>query len=103
MAAPVLLVTAVAPITNIGDKKYVDAILSYDTGNYVTGGAPIAASDFGLTRLDGIAVLGASVHGAEYDQVAGKMILRVRTTNAEVGSGVALTTGSAIRVRAVGA
>lgn len=85
-----------------GDHKYIDATLSYDTGNYVTGGVPIAGSDFGLVRLDGIQIVGSSIHVAEYDPVAGKMRLRVAATGAEVGSGAALTASSAIRVRALG-
>lgn len=85
-----------------GNRKKVYATIAYDTGNYVTGGVAIAAADFGLTTLDGIDVIASSVHAGEYDHVAGKMLLRVKTTNAEVGSGAALTTASSIRVQAYG-
>ncbi len=101
MAAPVLTVTVIRRGV-MGDHRYVDATLNYDTGNYVTGGAPITPANFGMVRLDGIDVLGSSIHGAEWDQVAGTMLLRVKATGAEVGSGVALTASSAIKVRAVG-
>lgn len=101
MAAPVMSVTVIRRGV-VGDHRYVDATLSYDTGNYVTGGVAITPAAFGLTRLDGIDVLGSSVHGGEWDQVAGTMVLRVKATGAEVGNAVALTASSALKVRAYG-
>ena len=101
MAAPVMTVTVIRRGV-VSDHRYIDATIGYDTGNYVTGGVAIAPSDFGLTRLDGVDVIGSSVHGGEYDQVAGKMVIRVKATGAEVGNAVALTASSALKVRAYG-
>ena len=101
MAAPVQTVT-INRRAVVGDRHSVEATISYDTGNYVTGGSAIAASDFGLQVLDGIQVVGQEVHRGEYDAKNGKIMLRVATTGAEVGSGVALTTGAKLHVRALG-
>lgn len=101
MAAPVQTVT-IDRRAVVGDRHSIEATITYDTGNYVTGGVAIAASDFGLQELHGIHVFGSSVHVGEYDHVAGKMRLRVAATGAEVANAAALTTGSSLKVRAIG-
>lgn len=101
MAAPVQTVT-INRRAVVGDRHSVEATISYDTGNYVTGGSAIAASDFGLQQLDGIEILGHEVHVGTYRPDTGKLMLRVATTGAEVASSTALTTGAKLHVRALG-
>lgn len=101
MAAPVQTVV-IDRRAVVGDRHSVEATISYDTGNYVTGGVAIAASDFGLQELHGIEILSSEVHIFNYRSDTGKLQIRVGTTGAEVGSGVALTTGGKLKVRALG-
>lgn len=101
MAAPVMTVT-IDRRAVVGDRHSIEATIAYDTGNYATGGVAVAASDFGLQELHGIQVIGSSVHLGEYDHVAGKILLRVKSTGAEVANAAALTASSKLKVRALG-
>lgn len=69
--------------TVIGNKKLRFFDITTDTGNYVTGGSSLTASQFGLKKIDAITACSASTSGT-----AGATSLAVGFTRASTGASV---------------
>lgn len=82
MSATVAITRAAVP----GDRRANEVTITGDA-SYATGGYAVTATQFGLTRLDGIDCL-AAVSGKHviYDSGTGKVLFITTATGAEVSN-----------------
>lgn len=84
----------------VGDVRMVLGTWTGDSA-YPTGGYPVTAADVGLVDMDQFQVdSGSLTHIPYWDRAAGKIVLAVRATGAQLGDGLTAssTTGTFVAI-----
>lgn len=113
--ADVITTTTINRKSVWGDRRAVSATLAFDTGDYVTGGIPVTAAQFGLSVLDEIIPLGAALDvAATPSALLARWVYSASAPKIQLfesaGAGASLTekpaeamgTGATMRVLAIG-
>lgn len=83
--------TASGKSGTFGKHRFVVGTLTFDS-SYATSGESLTAAELGLTRLDFIDIQDTVAYKIVYDKTNSKVLAYTRSSDAEVGSGVDIST-----------